>query len=119
MIQLILFFGLAITADCLPKSLVDETIKQHSTGQNVVAATIAKIRTLSVFNHDFEFMNRIAKVETNFGQLMSTFSTDDYGGIWNLNKSSLALTQDTKSYPFLKKYHIFLQFKHGISWNRV
>lgn len=64
----------------------DDTLTEKATGEDVVAASIAKIHRALIFPDDHEFLKRIAYVESQFGLDDATFRPDFYGGIWQLNE---------------------------------
>ena len=64
---------------------VDMTVVQHAIGEDIVEACLDKLDFLNVFVNDYGLLNRIARVESNFGTSYS--SADSSRGIWQVSLS--------------------------------
>ncbi|XP_076803308.1 uncharacterized protein LOC143447209 isoform X1 [Clavelina lepadiformis] len=78
---------------------VDLTLSPGSVGKEVVEACILKLDSLSIFSNDFEFMKRIAFVETKFGTNFT--SKDITRGIWQMSIPMLSELQAEASSAIL------------------
>ena len=58
---------------------VDRTLEDGATGEDVVIATVNKIRNSEIFPDDFQFLRRMARVESGDGE------TATNGGIWQVD----------------------------------
>ena len=74
-----LVFALAVLCGAVTAQN-DNTVKSGEVGEAVVIATVDKIRESGRFRDDFQFLRRMAKLETDYGKRTST------GGIWNYRK---------------------------------
>lgn len=73
---------LAALLCCALFQRVDRTLEEGETGEGVVTATVNKIAQSGIFQNDFQFLRRMAYVETNFTELGE-------GGIWGINEETL------------------------------
>ena len=70
---------------CAASVRVDRTVEERAKGTPVVFATVNKIRESGIFTDDYQFLRRMAAVETNDGE---TF-TPGTGGIWKVLMTSI------------------------------
>ena len=82
---------LAAVLHCAASVRVDRTTEERAKGTPVVFATVNKIRESGIFSDDYEFLRRMAAVETNDGE---TF-TPGTGGIWKVSED---VFRDVHSY---------------------
>ena len=73
---------LAALLCCALFQRVDRTLEEGATGEDVVTATVNKIAQSGIFKNDFQFLKRMAYVETNFTELGE-------GGIWGINEDTI------------------------------
>ena len=64
---------------------VDMTLQSGAMGEDVVIATINKIEGSNIFDDNFDFLQRMAAVETNYGETSAAPS----GGIWGISMTEL------------------------------
>ena len=76
---------------CAASVRVDRTVEERAKGTPVVFATVNKIRESGIFTDDYQFLRRMAAVETNDGE---TF-TPGTGGIWKVSED---VFRDVHSY---------------------
>ena len=94
---------------------LDKTWEDRASGQTVCEAVIRAIRRSQIFTDDYDFLPRIAFIESNFGEKAYTFRDNYFGGIWQLNEEEFLYTQDDKWSAFHTK--ILNSFK--IDWKIV
>ena len=82
---------LAALLHCAASVRVDRTVEERAKGTPVVFATVNKIRESGIFSDDYQFLRRMAAVETNDGE---TF-TPGTGGIWKVSEE---VFRDVDSY---------------------
>ena len=70
---------------------IDQTLEEGATGEDVVIATVDKITESEIFQNDFQFLRRMAFVETNFTELGE-------GGIWAISADTLRIVSIYISY---------------------
>ncbi|CAG7836003.1 unnamed protein product [Allacma fusca] len=93
----------------------DETRKEKSSGQDVVEATVDLISNSKVFPQDYNFLYRLAFVETHFGLAKDTFRNSETKGIWSLREEDYNLT---KADP-LKEIHAHIIKHFKINWRNT
>ena len=72
---------LAVLLCCTVAQQVDRSEEHGATGTDVVIATVNRIRDSGIFSDDFQFLRRMAYVETRDGET----AIEGNGGIWNVN----------------------------------
>ena len=93
----------------------DRTLEDEATGSDVVIATVNRIQSSGVFPDDYQFLRRMARVETNDGETLSQTT----GGIWNIDSSPTW----RKVQSFMKvseerhQLQMQIQLALGITWN--
>ena len=60
----------------------DETLLAQASGDDVVQETANKIRRSGIFGNDYEYLRRMAAVESNFGE-----TRGPGGGIWRVSSN--------------------------------
>lgn len=75
---------LAALLCCAVFQRVDRTLEEGATGEDVVTATVNKIAQSEIFQNDFQFLKRMAYVETSFTELGE-------GGIWAINAETIRI----------------------------
>ncbi|CAG7720650.1 unnamed protein product [Allacma fusca] len=93
----------------------DETRKEKSSGQDVVEATVDLISSSKVFPQDYNFLYRLAFVETHFGLAKDTFRNSETKGIWSLREEDY---NKTKADP-LKEIHAHIKKHFKINWRNT
>ncbi|KAI1286168.1 hypothetical protein HDE_11141 [Halotydeus destructor] len=101
---------------CQFSAAIDLTTVAHSSGRDVVQATLSKIERSKIFPDDKRYLRRLAYVATQDGASLSTYS--DQGGIWRIDESRLLSTQDT-SRPDIKIYHDEIRRQFQIIWPNI
>ena len=89
----VVFAALQLVAflHCASSVRVDKTLEERARGTPVVFATVNKIRESGIFSDDYQFLRRMAAVETDDGE---TF-TPGTGGIWKVSED---VFNDVQSY---------------------
>ncbi|TAH37506.1 MAG: hypothetical protein EYC62_01070 [Alphaproteobacteria bacterium] len=108
-----------------PQSVVEtpqdiDITKPYQTGEEAVTKAANTVGNL--FGHG-DYLKDIAWVETKYGKDKNTFTPKDgedyFGGIWQIERSTLGETKNIQSHPRLKKYHQKIKDELGIDWNNV
>ncbi len=96
---------------------VDRTLQREASGADVVRAVVNKIE--AVFGNDYQFLRRIAFVESKDGTDRNTYRPGYHGGIWQVDGAGFRSTQDTASHPRLKQRYQQIMKTFGIDWPTV
>ena len=72
---------------------VDKTLEEGAQGTDVIKATVNKITESGIFSDDFQFLRRMAAVETNDGE---TAIFGD-GGIWSVKRDVFNIVNEYMS----------------------
>jgi receptor-type tyrosine-protein phosphatase Q len=97
----------------------DLTTQEGTNGSAVVSACISRVRESGIFTSDNEMLLRIAYVETDFGNNVSTYRADYHGGIWAVDEDLFDETQNTASHSSLTSLHQSIQSTFSIEWSSV
>ena len=83
LVFLVLFCSVSVVSSqqCGNNQGVDQTLVELAAGENVVTATVNKIRQSDIFGDDHDFLRRMAKV-ADFGEGIVT----RMGGIWRVHE---------------------------------
>ena len=94
----------------------DLTLSRGAFGSDVVRAAVSKIEASGIFGVDYQFLRRIAYVETNDGTDNETYGEVDYhGGIWRVDKDDFESTQG----DMYANLTIKIKDVYGIEWEGV
>ncbi|CAG7826653.1 unnamed protein product, partial [Allacma fusca] len=107
--------GMSSGASMFKSKAVDKTKEERGHGVEVVDSVIRKIRRSQVFRDDYDFLKRIAFLETNFGADVHTFRDNYFGGIWQVPESFLNITKSDK----LNELHKEIRSSFDIDWKSV
>ena len=88
-------------------------------GISVVREVVAMVQDIFPDLDDKGIMIRIACAESNFGNHPTTYRKGYHGGIWQVDPSGFAATQDLVSHPKLKTKYKMIQEATDISWESV
>lgn len=100
----------------------DDTMKDFKKEQDITEAVIRRILRSEIFEEDFDFMVRIALVESYFGTDNKTFRAKFDGGIWQVDEYKFKLTQNVQNStlrPILQEYHAAIKSEFNITWTQV
>lgn len=108
-------FARAVTTlnDAAPLTAGDETLKDGATGTGVVIATVNAIRSSEIFPNDYQFLRRMARVESNDGDIETN------GGIWQVNRSEVWTRFQhvyTQHFERTQELQILVKWAFNISW---
>ena len=108
---------LAALLFCAASQRVDRTLEEGAKGEDVVIATVNKISDSGIFQDDFQFLRRMAYVETNFGET----ATPGSGGIWAVSQTVLRIVTRTIVFVdlFPKPYGELFESSFGFKWNKT
>ena len=87
------------------------------TGPLVSEMVISQIKSKSFFEniHMYDYIRRIAWVESRDGLDNTTYKADYYGGLWKVDKQLFLETKDT-SYPNLTNKHKLVKTQFNVDW---
>ena len=106
----LLHAALLFCADSQRDCRVDLTLEEGATGEDVVTTTVNKISDSGIFQDDYQFLRRMAYVETNFGET----ATSGSGGIWAVSEDVFRpVTQ------YIAKYPELIESSFGFKWNET
>lgn len=110
--KVFLIFSLLVLHSAATLAQKDGTLENGATGPDVVIATVNRIQSSGVFTDDYQFLRRMARVETNDGETPTT------GGIWSIDNSPTW----SKVQKFMKAakgrpLRMDIQRDLGITWN--
>ena len=94
---------------------MDLTLEEGATGDHVVIATVNKISESGIFQDDFQFLRRMAYVETNFGET----ATPGSGGIWNVSENVFRIVTRIIVLSQRKPYGELFESYFGFKWNET
>ena len=97
---------------------VDLTIQSYAVGEVVVDAVIEKILRSRIFKDDFEFLKRLARFESNFGEDF-LISQDFGGGIWRVTEQEYDYTKRGARYTMLQGFERKIYENFGITWQHT
>ena len=109
----IAIFCLLMLECALTLAQEDKTLKKGAKGTAVVTATVNKIRESGIFPDDYQFLRRMARVESNDGQLNTS------GGIWNIDEQPVWIKLQRFFGIPAKVKELQMRFKSdlGITWS--
>jgi len=111
--QYYIIFIVTIAIVSISSARVDLTLQPKQTGVAVTQVVLDLLKTSKIFpSNDQFFLQRIALVESKYGQLNHTFGENFYGGIWQLSKEKY---ETTKHKDFSKIHEKILE-NFGINW---
>lgn len=92
---------------------MDRTLEDGAKGTDVVIATVNRIQESKVFEDDYLFLRRMARVESNDGEIPTV------GGIWSIDPSSVwrKLPRFFDISAKAPELQMQVQSAFGISWN--
>lgn len=96
---------------------VDLTLKPEEKGRAVVDTVIDRIKHSGIFENDFEYIRRIAWVESQYGTNAST--NYKQGGIWQMDKKKFVKTMNSETYPNLTDKYDKIKSEFCIDWEVV
>ena len=64
-------------------------LDDYACGSDVAEAVITRLKKCDIFREDYQFLRRLAFVETRDGADENTFTRQESGGIWGLHKDKL------------------------------
>lgn len=103
-----------------PRALPTLILSDGVSGRAAVNVAVAEVDR--VFGGG-EFLRRIAKAETNYGETYGTFRMQDKGGSFGIfqtdRNTGFAATKDLKSHPTLARKHELIKQEFGIDWMKV
>ena len=94
------------------KAQTDLTLVERANGIDVTTATIQKISRSQIFPDDYNFLERIAYIESEFGQAQRT---PNDGGIWQVNNAFFTQSKIKR----LQSLHDQINSTFGINWPAV
>lgn len=101
-----------------PATNIPETIlRPQSKGEGIVDDSISVVESL--FPGGGDFLKRIARAESNFGQARDTFRESGDKGIFQIREVGFEATKDTASHPNLQRAHDRIRDELGIDWQSV
>ena len=106
---------LAALLFCAASQRVDRTLEEGATGDDVVIATVNKISESGIFQDDFQFLRRMAYVETNFG----VTATPGSGGIWAVSETAFRVVTRTIQLSHFRPYGRLFESSFGLKWTEA
>lgn len=93
-------------------------------GKEIVENVVGFIRAAQVgpdviFPDDFDFLRRIAYVESKDGTDPLTYRNNYSGGIWQVSEEAFKATKNTEKFTDLKKIHEMIMACFKIKWSEV
>lgn len=107
-----LVLAISWESSVLVKAYTDLTIVERANGSDVTEASVVKIRRSQIFTDDFEFLDRLAFVESDFGTATETAND---GGIWQVNAAYFQQSKIAR----LNSFHNQINSAFGIFWPNV
>ena len=100
-----------------PHSEVNLTMEPETTGTDVVKAVVSQIKASSFFENDYsyDYVRRIAWVESEDGLRNETYRKDYHGGLWQVDEPLFLVTQNT-SIPVLINKHNLVKTYFDTDW---
>ena len=108
----LLFPALAVVLIAVVEAQTDLTLVERANGPDVTEATIQKIRRSQIFPDDYNFLERIAWIESEFGRAVRT---PNDGGIWQVNSAFFTQSKIKRLQPL----HEQINTVFGINWAAV
>ena len=84
---------LIVTVDSSCSTCIDYTRVPETNGASLVETTIRLIQHSGIFPNDYGALQRIAWLETRYGENQLTYRPDHDGGIWNINQTKFSAIQ--------------------------
>ena len=101
-----------------PHDEVNLTREPETTGHDVLETVIDQIRASKIFesDHMYNYIRRIARVESKDWLDDSTYTEGYHGGLWQVDEPIFLVTQDNTSYPILTDKHKHVSDQFDIDW---
>ena len=108
---------IATTYDGNKYNEVNLTMEPERIGTEVVKAVVNQIKASGIFesNYRYDYIRRIARVESKDGLDNATYRENYHGGIWQVDKSLFLVTQNT-SIPILINKHELVKMQFDTDW---
>lgn len=104
---------LAVTAENSCSSCFDYTRTPETNGSTVVETVIRLIQHSGIFTDDYGALQRIAWLETQYGQNQLTYRPWHDGGIWNINQTGFSTLNVSSQHVAM------IQNEFCFNWNEV
>ena len=96
----------------------DQTREPEAAGSKLVETVLIRIEAAKISEDDqmYNYLRRVARVESSDGLDDSTYRDGYHGGLWQVDEPLFLVTQDNTTYPQLTDKHKLVNDQFKVDW---